>query len=77
VHETCGVLCSNLIEMRARPTPAWPRSPGGQLCGQLAAGRNVTPMLIVTVKPFEQLELHGTVTICPEFKIPNQKVTLK
>jgi hypothetical protein len=47
------------------------------LCGQLAAGRNVPPMLAVTVKPFEQQELHGTVTICPELKILNQKVTHK
>jgi hypothetical protein len=30
-----------------------------------------------TVKPFEQQELHATVTICPELKIPHQKVTLK
>jgi len=34
-------------------------------------------MLVVNVKPFEQRQLHGTVTICPELKIPNQKVTLK
>jgi hypothetical protein len=32
---------------------------------------------IETVKPFEQSELHGTVTICPELKITNQKVTQK
>jgi hypothetical protein len=25
----------------------------------------------------EQRHLHGTVTICPELKIPNQKVTQK
>ena len=30
-----------------------------------------------TVKPFEQREFKGTVTICPELKIPNQTVTLK
>jgi hypothetical protein len=30
-----------------------------------------------TVKPFEQREPHGTVTTRPEFKIPNQKLTLK
>jgi hypothetical protein len=30
-----------------------------------------------TVKPFEQRELHGTVTICPELKIPHQEVTQK
>jgi hypothetical protein len=29
------------------------------------------------VIPFEQQELHGTVTIRLELKIPNQKVTLK
>jgi hypothetical protein len=28
-----------------------------------------------TVKPFEQRELHGTVTIRPELEISNQKVT--
>jgi hypothetical protein len=32
-------------------------------------------MLAVTMKPFEQQELHGTVTIRPELKIPNRKVT--
>jgi hypothetical protein len=31
----------------------------------------------VTVKPFEQRELHGTVTICPEFKTLHQAVTQK
>jgi hypothetical protein len=30
-----------------------------------------------TVKPFEQRELHGTVTIRPELKIANQKVAQK
>jgi hypothetical protein len=35
------------------------------LCGQLAAGRNVPPMLAVTMKPFEQQELYRTVTIRP------------
>jgi hypothetical protein len=30
-----------------------------------------------TVKTFEQQELHGTVTICPELQIANQKVTQK
>jgi hypothetical protein len=30
-----------------------------------------------TVKPFEQQELRGTVTVRPDFKIPNQKVTQK
>jgi hypothetical protein len=34
-------------------------------------------MLAATVKPFEQRELHGTVTICPELKIHNQKLTQK
>jgi hypothetical protein len=29
------------------------------------------------VKPFEQQELHATVTIRPEFEIPNQNVTPK
>jgi hypothetical protein len=33
--------------------------------------------LAVTVKPFEQRQLHGTVTICPELEIPNQNVTQK
>jgi hypothetical protein len=33
--------------------------------------------LAVTVKPFEHQELHATVTIRPELKIPNQDVTLK
>jgi hypothetical protein len=33
-------------------------------------------LAVETVKPFEQQELH-TVTICPEFKIPNQNVTQK
>jgi hypothetical protein len=33
--------------------------------------------LAVTVKPFKQRELHGTVTIRPELKIPNQKVAQK
>jgi hypothetical protein len=50
---------------------------GGQLCGQLAAGRNVPSMLAVTVKPFDQRELHATVTICPELGISHQKVTQK
>jgi hypothetical protein len=34
-------------------------------------------MLAVTAKPFEQRQVHATVTICPELKIPNQKVTQK
>jgi hypothetical protein len=29
------------------------------------------------VKPFDQRELHGTVTIRPELKIANQQVTQK
>jgi hypothetical protein len=29
------------------------------------------------MKPFKQRELHGTVTIRPELKIANQKVTQK
>jgi hypothetical protein len=29
------------------------------------------------VKPFEQRQLHATVTICPELQIANQKVRLK
>jgi hypothetical protein len=33
--------------------------------------------LAVTVKPFEQRQHHGTVTIRPELEIPHQKVTLK
>jgi hypothetical protein len=34
-------------------------------------------MLAVTAKPFEQQELHATVTICPEFRFLHQKVALK
>jgi hypothetical protein len=34
-------------------------------------------MLAVTVKPFEQRQLHGNVTIRPELKISNQAVTQK
>jgi hypothetical protein len=41
----------------------------------LGAGRNVPPALAVTMKPFKQRELHGTVTIRPELEIPNQKVS--
>jgi hypothetical protein len=41
----------------------------------LGAGRNVPPVLAVTMKPFMQRELHGTVTIRPELEIPNQKVS--
>jgi hypothetical protein len=41
------------------------------------AGRNSLKLAVETVKPFEQRQLHATVTICPELKIPNQKVTQK
>jgi len=34
-------------------------------------------MLAITMKPFERRELHRTVTIRPELKIANQKVTQK
>jgi hypothetical protein len=40
-------------------------------------GRNVPPMLAVTVKSFEQQELHATVTIRPKLEIPNQKLMQK
>jgi hypothetical protein len=41
-------------------------------------GRHHSPELAVeTVKPFEQQELHSTVTICPELQIANQTVTHK
>jgi hypothetical protein len=43
----------------------------------LGAGRNVPPVLAVTMKPFKQRELHGTVTIRPELKISIQTVTRK
>jgi hypothetical protein len=34
-------------------------------------------LAVETVKPFEQQELHATVTICPELDILHQKVTQK
>jgi hypothetical protein len=34
-------------------------------------------LAVETVKPFEQRQLHATVTICPELEIPNQTVTQK
>jgi hypothetical protein len=34
-------------------------------------------LAVETVKPFQQQELHATVTIRPELKIPHQKVTQK
>ena len=46
-------------------------------------GQTVLPLsvelelAVETVKPFEQRQLHGTVTIRPELEIPNQKVMQK
>jgi hypothetical protein len=49
-----------------------------RLCTRLRALCAVgTFKLSVTVKPFEQRELHRTVTICPELGILNQTVTQK
>ena len=83
-------LCTRLrtwctsLQLRERPTPACPAYPGGRV--RLGAGRK---HLIVrgplpfsrahrlTVKAFEQRELHGTVTIRPELQVANQNVTQK
>jgi hypothetical protein len=43
----------------------------------LPTGRAALFKLAVTVKPFQQQELHGTVTIRPELQIANQAVTQK
>jgi hypothetical protein len=34
-------------------------------------------LAVPTAKPFEQQELHATVTICPELQISSQKLTQK
>jgi hypothetical protein len=69
--------------LRARPTPPVQHTlgVGYARCGsQYLIARRVLPPPRArrrTVKPFEQRELHRTVTIRPELEIPNQKVTLK
>jgi hypothetical protein len=77
----CRTLCANCC---ARDPPGLSSIPGGVKCGSVQVaifdGQTVLPFPRVrrrTVKPFKQCELHGTVTICPEIKIPNQKVTQK
>ena len=67
--------------LRARPTPPVQHTLGvGYGSVRVAIARRVLPLPRArrrTVKPFEQRELHGTVTIRPELKIPHQEVTQK
>ena len=83
LRTTLRALCANLILPRAGDPPGLSSIPGGQ-CGSVQVAtfncQTVLPLPRArrrTVKPFEQQELHATVTIRPELKIPNQIVTQK
>ena len=69
---------------RAREPPRPVQHTLGVSCGSVQVGtfncQTVLPLSRThrqTMKPFEQQELHGTVTICPELQIANQKVMQK
>jgi hypothetical protein len=83
VKEPVGPLrISDRVPFCARDPPRPVQHTPGVSCGsvQVATCQTTCRSLRArhqTVKPFEQRELHGTVTICPELQIANQKVRLK
>jgi hypothetical protein len=81
----CHVFVTDLAfatDVRATPMPASSPTmiPSSMRMIRLAKGKIDVAALSSSpsiVKPFEQRQLHGTVTICPELKIPHQEVTQK
>ena len=76
-YETASVVRDFQIASGARPTPPVQHTPGVNCANNSLQVATYRRCLAVTVKPFEQRELHRSVTIRPDLGIPNQKVTQK